>query len=819
MGVGPDTNQSESRRSALPALFLAGAEVPELHAGLLAAAWASYYGSDLPPRCRDALALRASIARGARPGLVARHVVALHRAGVDPAELVDLLASPPPDAVEIARAAAALEPAAPIAAWPDEPALHGPLLRIAIGALATSEPAGEAFRALRTLVAPELFARLAALHAFLRGHEAWAEAYPELDAADARATDDVLAHLVSLDARLEPLLRGARPPERARDPVGVAGALSEVSVVLGSSVEYETTLSLAARIAVPAFGDVCLVDVVDEGGVWRRVAAGHVERAREPEVRDRLRPIGTFDLAALLSSGPSLIEDARGLAPDLAVRSLTTLPLHARGELVGVLTLATLGDRRASRHDLAAAEELARRLSLAVESGRLYRAEQRARRHAERSARLQSITEALGGALEASDAALVLLREALPALSATSGAVALAEAGDALRVLATAGAAEVLTDDAPEIDRAAASPLADAHRMAHPLFFDTFEAFRGCYPRLAARVGQPGAVCAIPLVADGRAIGVLAIGFPRDGALAEGDRELVLSIARQGAFALENARLFATERRLRIDAETRGKLREDVMTMVTHDLRNPLASVVGNAELLSLATDSDAVRELAAAIHRSASRAARLLDDVFALASLDLDRLTLDWHAVPAAEVLRETVVSMLPLADARRVTLRPIACDPSLLVSCDRDRLQQILGNLVGTALKFTPAGGEVALSAVRDGGEVRFTVEDSGRGIAREDLERVFDRFYQTSGGARGGGLGIGLYVARGLVRAHGGRIWAESEVGRGSRFSFTLPTVEGSASTRPLRARTRRLARAGLERLGANADACDLREQQRG
>src|SRR5690606_4611555 len=114
---------------------------------------------------------------------------------------------------------------------------------------------------------------------------------------------------------------------------------------------------------------------------------------------------------------------------------------------------------------------------------------------------------------------------------------------------------------------------------------------------------------------------------------------------------------------------------------------------------------------------------------------------------------------------------------------------------------------------------GEVRFVVEDSGRGIARDDLERVFERFYQGEGGGRGGGLGIGLYVARGLVRAHGGRIWAESEPGRGSRFAFTLPAVEDGASTRPNRARTRRLARAGLERLGTNVETFEPARAQRG
>ncbi|HET8785728.1 MAG TPA: HAMP domain-containing sensor histidine kinase, partial [Candidatus Limnocylindrales bacterium] len=147
-----------------------------------------------------------------------------------------------------------------------------------------------------------------------------------------------------------------------------------------------------------------------------------------------------------------------------------------------------------------------------------------------------------------------------------------------------------------------------------------------------------------------------------------------------------------------------------------------------------------------------------------------------------AAAPLVESALGMFEEA-ARRAQIAVVAEVPAdAAVHCDADRVVQVLGNLIGNALKFTPEGGRIAIDVVSNGGDVRFSVADTGRGIPPDHLPHVFDRYWQSRGSARTRGTGLGLTIARGIVEAHGGRIWAESVVGQGSVFRFTLPASVG-------------------------------------
>jgi signal transduction histidine kinase len=140
--------------------------------------------------------------------------------------------------------------------------------------------------------------------------------------------------------------------------------------------------------------------------------------------------------------------------------------------------------------------------------------------------------------------------------------------------------------------------------------------------------------------------------------------------------------------------------------------------------------------------------------------------------------MLRDVAAQFSPAAAAQGIALeREPGAFPILLSTFDDDRISQVLNNLVGNALKFTPKHGRIALDAQRVDGELVMSVRDSGCGIAADELERVFERFWQVPGGARVGS-GLGLYISRCIVEAHGGRIWAESTPGKGTTFSFTLP-----------------------------------------
>jgi signal transduction histidine kinase len=273
----------------------------------------------------------------------------------------------------------------------------------------------------------------------------------------------------------------------------------------------------------------------------------------------------------------------------------------------------------------------------------------------------------------------------------------------------------------------------------------------------------------------GRPLGVLELASTRtDRHYGRDDLLLARELARIAATAIDNARLYQR-------AQEAIRARDEVLRVVSHDLRNPIGAVVmGSAFLQDELSEQLGDGPLGRTLHtirRSAERANRMIDDLLDISRIEAGRLAIEAAPEPLAPLLEEALEAQRRAALEQGVELRLRAAGPLPWVRADRDRLLQVLGNLIGNALKFTPAGGRVEVGAVPDGEEVRVFVEDTGPGIPAEQLPHLFDRFWQARRADRRG-LGLGLAIVRGLVAAHGGRIWVESEPGRGSRFQFTLP-----------------------------------------
>jgi signal transduction histidine kinase len=235
------------------------------------------------------------------------------------------------------------------------------------------------------------------------------------------------------------------------------------------------------------------------------------------------------------------------------------------------------------------------------------------------------------------------------------------------------------------------------------------------------------------------------------------------------------------------EAERAARIRDEVLAMVSHDLRNPLNLVMVSGELLlETAPDlSDRHRRQLRLINRAAEQMDRLIQDLLEVSGMEAGHITLHRRPEPVEALMREVCSTMDHAAGARAIRL---VCEPDNdlpTVRADRDRLLQVFGNLIGNALKFTPEGGEVRVGAVPEGTHVRFSVADNGPGIDGADLPHVFNRFWQAQRerNARLGGAGLGLAIVRGIVHAHGGEVRAESEVGAGSTFSFTIPAARST------------------------------------
>ena len=288
----------------------------------------------------------------------------------------------------------------------------------------------------------------------------------------------------------------------------------------------------------------------------------------------------------------------------------------------------------------------------------------------------------------------------------------------------------------------------------------------------------PRSYMAVPLLAGGRTVGaLLCVRSGQSPGYDHEDLELALELGRRIGIALENARLYR-------EAREAVQARDDVLGIVSHDLGNPLQAIFIGLEALERARSARGEGRVGSeeyyltAIRRSADAMERLIQDLLEVRRMEAGHLSLTPTRQALLPLVEEALEVMDPLARVKGVEIQN-HLDPRRLpeVNVDPDRIQQVLSNLVGNAVKHTPEGGRVTINGDGENGELRIMVRDTGPGIPAEDLPFVFDRFWRGSTG-RGRGIGLGLAIARGIVQAHGGEIWAESNPGEGSAFTFTLP-----------------------------------------
>jgi PAS domain S-box-containing protein len=306
--------------------------------------------------------------------------------------------------------------------------------------------------------------------------------------------------------------------------------------------------------------------------------------------------------------------------------------------------------------------------------------------------------------------------------------------------------------------------------VPHLSTLDVAALFHGEERFAPPHAAQPHSGMATPLVSGGKVLGVIGLlsATPSRVYGAE-DLRLANELAQRATLAVENARLYRAAQRAIQD-------RDDVLGIVAHDLRNPLGTILMQAQLLRRRLP-DRERKPRERIERAATRMNRLIQDMLDVARVEAGRLTVLQDRLPVGLVLEDAFEARRAEASARSLEFRLDFAPGLPEVWADRDRLLQVLENLIGNAFKFTEPGGRVVVGATWQDGEVVFRVEDTGAGIAPQDQPRVFDRFWQAHNAQRHG-AGLGLPIVRGIVEAHGGRVWLESLPGHGSTFFFTIP-----------------------------------------
>jgi signal transduction histidine kinase len=285
---------------------------------------------------------------------------------------------------------------------------------------------------------------------------------------------------------------------------------------------------------------------------------------------------------------------------------------------------------------------------------------------------------------------------------------------------------------------------------------------------------------AVPLQIKDKRIGVLeAVDKQGDQRFSQEDVDTLMTLAAQAAVAIENARLVGALRKAYERLGELDRLKSDFIAIASHELRTPLSLILLYAALLREQLGTAAGAQLDA-VFRSAMRLKHIIETMLNLRYLETGQVEVKPKRFDLREAIENACSDYEALAETNGLVLCTDLPDQQVSIEADEEKIRVILDNLISNAVKFTPQGGQVMVALGCRDDDVEISVADTGVGIPAEELERIFGRFYQVEEHMirRHGGMGLGLAIVKGLVELHGGRVWAESAPGQGSRFIVVLP-----------------------------------------
>ena len=472
-----------------------------------------------------------------------------------------------------------------------------------------------------------------------------------------------------------------------------------------------------------------------------------------------------FLLAPFLAWGEALRADRFDRDFDL---DAITFPLGLEvlmGLLVGWLAARLRREARVADERAAEAEELRDQLG----------------RRADQLESVNRVSRALASSLEQDEAFDRFLRELGGVFEFERLAMVLVEGDDAV-VMANSGAEAESLYPRGTASPVAGSVLEDVARDFQTIVRGDMDTNpRYTEERELARIGLRSRVVA-PLAPGDQFLGMLSISRAEANAFSDEEAELITMLARQVGFAVQNMRTYAAERSAAEELRRLSALRADFVSLVSHELRAPMASVIGCAVTLRRRW-----RELApgqresflALIEQETDRLSTLIGDVLDTSRIEAGTFTYVFADVDLAELVREAA-SLVELGNDEVKVVTQVR-DPLPAVRGDRERLRQLLLNLVSNAAKYTVAGDEIEVRAGADDGHVHVTVIDHGPGIPADQRRLIFEKFGRVNTGGRSKpGAGLGLFIARSIAEAHGGSLDVQSELGSGTAFTFRVPVA---------------------------------------
>ncbi|MEO7083415.1 MAG: ATP-binding protein [Gemmatimonadaceae bacterium] len=417
------------------------------------------------------------------------------------------------------------------------------------------------------------------------------------------------------------------------------------------------------------------------------------------------------------------------------------------------------------------------------------RARKEAEAARERTARLQALTSSLSTSATVDEIGRAIVAGAESLLGAVGIVVArVTHGGDELEIVSENDMPGDIRDQWRRFPITAHAPLAHAARTGEALFIESREDFAARYPELVDLQIATGhhANIVIPLIVDDRTLGVIGAAFDDPRTFDNDDRAAALNLARQCAQALDRARLFEAERDARSNAEAANRAKGEFLAVMSHELRTPLNAIDGYAELMELGIRgplTELQRDDLGRIRKSQRHLLGLINGVLNYARAEAGAVRYDVADVSVDDVLVTCEALVALQVNAKGIQFDIVEREPGLTVRADGEKLQQILLNLLTNSLKFTDRDGHLSLGCTATATQVNFAVSDTGRGIAANQLARVFEPFVQIDARLTRTqeGVGLGLAISRDLARGMGGDITAVSTIGVGSTFTLSLPRGE--------------------------------------
>jgi len=516
---------------------------------------------------------------------------------------------------------------------------------------------------------------------------------------------------------------------------------------------------------------------------YRRTTEGHTPWS--PDTKDPL-PVLVSDVA----DEPAL-EALRPVIRAEGIQALAFVPLVHQGKLLGKFMLYYPTSHQFTEDEIQLAQTIAGHIAIAV--ARRYDAEAintartEANIAAERAAFLAEISRVLSATLDYTQTLASLARASVPFLADVCVIYYLV-GHTILRRLALAHVDPKMEQMLREVQRfeiplEADIPVARVVRSGRPEAeyqvaptigkqIHTDRAYQAVIRRLA-----PRAYICVPLAARGRTLGAVAFILTQPGRqFVPSDMALAEEVAQRAALALDNARLYQ-------DAQDAIALRDQFLSIAAHELKTPLTALLGNAQ----AMERRAIREghlpereqrAAHVINEQAKRLSKMIAALLDISRLEQGRLSIERVQLDVCALVKRVVEEVQPGLTAH--TVECVSPDEPLMIEGDELRLEQVLQNLVGNAVKYSPDGGRIQVHVEQQGAMARITVTDQGMGIPAKDIPQLFERFYRASNidEQHISGMGIGLYIVKEIVMLHGGSVAVESNEGQGSTFTLQLP-----------------------------------------